>query len=52
MKAKKAAKSSSEKKLKKVALKPVRNLKATASLLSIDGIKGESSEPQHKDWIE
>jgi hypothetical protein len=39
----------SGKKLKKVALKPVKNLKATTSLLKIDGVAGESSTHDHKD---
>jgi hypothetical protein len=48
MKAKKAAKASGgTKRLKKVALKPVRNLKETTPiLLPVDGIKGETTHPQ------
>jgi hypothetical protein len=46
MKTKKA--SSGAKRLKKVALKPVRNLKETAPiLLPLEGIKGESTNPPH-----
>jgi type VI protein secretion system component Hcp len=48
----KTSKASSGKKLKKVSLKPVKNLTTTQSLLKIDGIKGESTDSSHKDWIE
>jgi hypothetical protein len=47
MKAMKAAKSTSEKKLKKVALNPVKNLKMTTAALKIDGVPGESIVKDH-----
>ena len=43
---------SSTKKLKKVPLKPVKNLTTTQSLLSTAGIKGGSTDDKHKDWID
>ncbi|MGA8034341.1 MAG: hypothetical protein WA823_04885 [Candidatus Acidiferrales bacterium] len=48
----KKTKSSSGKKLKKVPLKPVKNLKPSASFLNIDGIKGESTNSGSQGWIE
>jgi hypothetical protein len=48
----KKSKASSGKKLKKVPLKPVKNLTTTQSFLKIDGIKGESVDTNHQDWIE
>jgi hypothetical protein len=46
------AKPAGKKHLKKTLLNPVKNLKTTDSFLQIDGLKGESTDAEHKDWIE
>jgi hypothetical protein len=45
-------KKANSKKLHATPLKPLKTLKTTTSALQIDGLKGESTDSNHKDWIE